>query len=196
VRMIHACGMVDLVEDIAFSEQCVAQARAVLTQGRPIFVDAHMVEKGIIHRTLEKAVANTGSAPSALYCHLQDPRLPDLAQSLGTTRSAAQVTLWQPDLEGALVVIGNAPTALFHLLEMISAGGPKPAAVFGLPVGFVGAAESKEALKDHAAALDIDYLTVRGRRGGSAMAAAAVNALFMASDAQAFRETAAETAIA
>lgn len=155
-----------------------------------------MVEKGILRRGLEKAVADTDYAPSPLCCHLQDPRLPDLAQSLGTTRSAAQVALWQPDLEGALVVIGNAPTALFHLLEVISAGGPKPAAVFGLPVGFVGAVESKEALKNHAAALGIDYLTVRGRRGGSAMAAAAVNALFMASEAQAFPKTAVETATA
>src|SRR3954453_15405831 len=165
VRMIHACGQVDLVSDLAFSPAVVARARAALDAGAPVLCDAEMVASGITRRRLPK--------DNDVVCTLHDERTPGLAASLGTTRTAAALELWRDRLEGAVVAIGNAPTALFHLLEMVSAGGPRPAAVVGIPVGFVGAAESKEAL----AAADLEHLVVRGRRGGSAMTVAAVNAI-------------------
>jgi precorrin-8X/cobalt-precorrin-8 methylmutase len=165
-RMIHACGMTDLGGDLAWSGDPVAAAKAALASGAPIFCDAEMTAAGII-----KARFNG----TAILCLLNDARVPDLAKDLGTTRSAAQVELWRERLAGAVVVIGNAPTALYHLIEQIEAGGPKPAALFAFPVGFVGARESKDDLI--AANLGIPYLTLRGRRGGSAIAAAAINAL-------------------
>jgi precorrin-8X/cobalt-precorrin-8 methylmutase len=165
VRMIHACGMVDLAADVALSDGVVTQARSALERGAPILTDAQMVASGITRFRLPAA--------NAVVCTLRDPRGPDLARELGTTRSAAAVELWRAQLDGAVVAIGNAPTALFHLLEMIAAGAPRPAAILGLPVGFVGAAESKAAL----AGTELPYLVVRGRRGGSAMAVAAVNAI-------------------
>ncbi|NYJ06025.1 precorrin-8X methylmutase [Petropleomorpha daqingensis] len=165
VRMIHACGQVDLVADLAFSPTVVARARAALDAGAPVLCDAEMVASGITRRRLPK--------DNDVVCTLHDERTPGLAASLGTTRTAAALELWGDRLGGAVVAIGNAPTALFHLLEMIEAGAPRPAAVLGIPVGFVGAVESKEAL----AASDLDFLVVRGRRGGSAMTAAAVNAI-------------------
>ena len=165
VRMIHACGQVDLVADVACSEGVVGRARAALEGGAPVLCDAEMVASGITRRRLPK--------DNDVVCTLNDPRTPGLAAELGTTRTAAALELWRDRLEGAVVAIGNAPTALFHLLEMVAAGAPRPAAVIGIPVGFVGAMESKEAL----AASDLDFLVVRGRRGGSAITAAAVNAL-------------------
>jgi precorrin-8X/cobalt-precorrin-8 methylmutase len=165
VRMIHACGQVDLVADLAFSPAVVARARAALDAGAPVLCDAEMVASGITRRRLPK--------DNDVVCTLRDERTPGLAASLGTTRTAAALELWGDRLGGAVVAIGNAPTALFHLLEMLEAGAPRPAAVLGIPVGFVGAVESKEAL----AASDLDFLVVRGRRGGSAMTAAAVNAI-------------------
>ncbi|MGY1591077.1 precorrin-8X methylmutase [Geodermatophilus sp. SYSU D00708] len=165
VRMIHACGQVDLVDDLAFSPGVVARARAALDAGAPVLCDAQMVASGITRRRLP--------ADNEVVCTLGDPRTPALAAELGTTRTAAALELWRDRLEGSVVAIGNAPTALFHLLEMVAAGAPRPAAVVGVPVGFIGAAESKEAL----AAGDLEYLVVRGRRGGSAMTAAAVNAI-------------------
>jgi precorrin-8X/cobalt-precorrin-8 methylmutase len=165
VRMIHACGQVDLVADLAFSPAVVARARAALDAGAPVLCDAEMVASGITRRRLPK--------DNDVVCTLHDERTPGLAARLGTTRTAAALELWGDRLDGAVVAIGNAPTALFHLLEMLEAGAPRPAAVLGIPVGFVGAVESKEAL----AASDLDFLVVRGRRGGSAMTAAAVNAI-------------------
>jgi precorrin-8X/cobalt-precorrin-8 methylmutase len=165
VRMIHACGQVDLVDDLAWSPAVVARAREALDGGAPVLCDARMVASGVTRRRLPK--------DNDVVCTLDDPRTPGLAASLGTTRTAAALELWRDRLEGALVAIGNAPTALFHLLEMVEAGAPRPAAVLGIPVGFVGAVESKEAL----AASDLPYLVVRGRRGGSAITAAAVNAI-------------------
>ena len=167
VRMVHACGQTDLTRDLAIHPDLVSAARAALRAGAPIFTDATMVAAGITRARLP--------ANNDVICHLRDPQVPELARQWATTRSAAAVSLWGERLAGAVVAIGNAPTALFHLLEWISAGGPKPAAVVGVPVGFVGSAESKQALMDHEAA--IPYLVVRGRRGGSAMAASAVNAL-------------------
>jgi precorrin-8X/cobalt-precorrin-8 methylmutase len=170
VRMIHACGQVDLVPDVAFSPAVVARARAALDAGAPVLCDARMVASGITRARLPR--------DNDVVCTLGDERVPALAAALGTTRTAAALELWRDRLDGAVVAIGNAPTALFHLLEMVEAGGPRPAAVLGIPVGFIGAAESKEAL----AASDLEHLVVRGRRGGSAMTAAAVNAI--ASDAE------------
>ncbi|WP_309113484.1 precorrin-8X methylmutase [Saccharothrix sp.] len=167
VRMIHACGMVDLVPDIAYSPGVVASARAALLAGAPILCDAQMVAAGVTRRRLP--------ADNEVLCTLSDPRVPGLAQEMGNTRSAAALELWGDRLAGAVVAIGNAPTALFHLLDMVAAGAPKPAAVLGVPVGFIGAAESKDALADND--LGLEYLVVRGRRGGSAMTAAAVNAI-------------------
>ncbi|CAL9554309.1 Precorrin-8X methylmutase [Actinosynnema sp. ALI-1.44] len=167
VRMIHACGMVDLVGDIAYSPGVVASARAALLAGAPILCDAQMVAAGVTRKRLP--------ADNEVLCTLSDPRVPGLAAELGNTRSAAALELWGERLEGAVVAIGNAPTALFHLLDMVAAGAPKPAAVLGVPVGFIGAAESKDALA--ANDLGLEYLVVRGRRGGSAMTAAAVNAI-------------------
>ncbi|MBU2662600.1 precorrin-8X methylmutase [Actinoplanes bogorensis] len=165
VRMIHACGMVDLVRDIAYSPQVAIAARKALLDGAPILCDAEMVASGITRKRLP--------AGNEVICTLRAPEVPDLAARLATTRSAAALDLWLDHLEGAVVAIGNAPTALFRLLELIAEGAPRPAAVLGIPVGFIGAAESKEAL----AASDLEYLVVHGRRGGSAMTAAAVNAL-------------------
>ncbi|WP_055530583.1 precorrin-8X methylmutase [Streptomyces graminilatus] len=167
VRMIHACGMVDLVRDLAWTPAVVARAREALRAGAPIFTDVQMVASGVTRRRLP--------AGNDVLCTLSGPTVPDLAARLGTTRSAAALELWRDRLEGAVVAVGNAPTALFRLLEMIEAGGPRPAAVIGVPVGFVGAAESKDALAANTSGLE--YLVVRGRRGGSAMAAAAVNAI-------------------
>ena len=165
VRMIHACGQVDLVDDLGYSFGVVAAGRAALRDGAPILCDAQMVASGITRARLP--------AGNDVVCTLRDPRVPALAAELGTTRSAAALELWRDRLDGAVVAIGNAPTALFHLLDMIDAGAPRPAAVIGIPVGFIGAAESKDAL----AATDLEHLVVRGRRGGSAITAAAVNAL-------------------
>jgi precorrin-8X/cobalt-precorrin-8 methylmutase len=165
VRMIHACGQVDLVEDLAFSPAVVARAREALDAGAPVLCDAEMVASGLTRRRLPK--------DNDVVCTLNDQRTPALAAELGTTRTAAALELWGDRLDGAVVAIGNAPTALFHLLEMIAAGAPRPAAVVGVPVGFIGAVESKDAL----AASDLDFLIVRGRRGGSAITAAAVNAI-------------------
>jgi precorrin-8X/cobalt-precorrin-8 methylmutase len=165
VRMIHACGQVDLVADLGWSPDVVRRARAALDAGAPVLCDARMVASGITRRRLPK--------DNDVVCTLNDPRTPGLAAQLGTTRTAAALELWGERLGGAVVAIGNAPTALFHLLDLIDAGASRPAAVIGIPVGFIGAAESKEAL----AATDLEYLVVHGRRGGSAITAAALNAL-------------------
>ena len=167
VRMIHACGMTDLVGDLAWSAGFAGQAEAALRAGAPVLCDSSMVAAGVTRSRLP--------AGNDVLCTLRDPRTPGLAERLGTTRTAAAVELWRDRLDGALVAVGNAPTALFHLLEMVAAGGPRPAAVVGVPVGFVGAAESKAALA--ASPLKLEYLVVHGRRGGSAIACAAVNAL-------------------
>ncbi|GEL25408.1 precorrin-8X methylmutase [Pseudonocardia sulfidoxydans NBRC 16205] len=164
--MIHACGQVDLVDDIAATAGVVAAARAALRAGAPILCDAMMVAAGVTRARLPR--------DNEVICTLRDERVPALAQELGNTRSAAALELWRPHLDGAVVAIGNAPTALFHLLDMIDAGAPRPAAVLGIPVGFIGAAESKHAL---AARTDLEHLVVHGRRGGSAITAAALNAL-------------------
>ena len=166
VRVIHACGMVEIARDLVFSPGFVAAARGALLAGRPIFCDSKMVANGITGARLP--------ANNEVICTLDAPGIADLAADLGTTRSAAALDLWRDRLDGALVAIGNAPTALFRLLELIEAGVPMPAAIIGMPVGFVGAAESKEAL---AAYGRVPFLIVKGRKGGSAMAAAAVNAL-------------------
>jgi precorrin-8X/cobalt-precorrin-8 methylmutase len=167
VRMIHACGYVGLAEFVAMSPDCVRSACAALLQGAPVLCDSEMVAHGITRRTLP--------ASNAVICTLGDPGVPEQARLRGTTRSAAAVDLWQSHLKGAVVAIGNAPTALFRLLELLDAGAPQPAAILGIPVGFVGAAESKEELITDSRG--IPYLTVRGRLGGSAIVAAAVNAL-------------------
>ncbi|MFC5850611.1 precorrin-8X methylmutase [Streptomyces chlorus] len=167
VRMIHACGMVDLVRDIGHTPGVVARAREALRDGAPILCDVQMVASGVTRKRLP--------AGNDVLCTLSDPAVPDLAAKLGTTRSAAALELWRDRLEGAVVAVGNAPTALFRLLEMIEEGAPRPAAVIGVPVGFIGAAESKDALAAHPSGLE--HLVVRGRRGGSAIAAAALNAI-------------------
>ncbi|MFF3684451.1 precorrin-8X methylmutase [Streptomyces sp. NPDC002187] len=167
VRMIHACGMVDLVRDLAHSPDVVIRARQALRAGAPILCDAQMVASGVTRKRLP--------ADNDVICTLSDPSVPALAAQMGTTRSAAALELWRDRLEGSVVAVGNAPTALFRLLEMIEDGAPRPAAVIGMPVGFIGAAESKDALAAHP--LGLEHLVVRGRRGGSAMAAAAVNAI-------------------
>ncbi len=167
VRMIHACGMVDLAHSIAFSPRVGEQARAALQAGAPILCDTAMVAAGITRTRLP--------AGNEVVCTLGEADVPVLAGELGTTRSAAALEHWRDRLAGAVAVIGNAPTALFRLLELIEQGAPRPAAVIGVPVGFVGAAESKLALTEHPAALE--HLVVHGRRGGSAIAAAGVNAL-------------------
>ena len=159
IRIIHACGMVDAVDDLRFSDDFAAAAKKALS--KPILTDAEMVRQGIIDKKLK------------IICTLNDPRARELGINKQITRSAAAIELWKPDLEGALVVIGNAPTALFALLEMIDAGGPKPAAIAAFPVGFVGAAESKEELFRNSRG--IPFATILGRRGGSAMASACVN---------------------
>ncbi len=167
IRMIHASGQVSIAEHIQFSPGLVTAARAALKRGAPILCDAEMVAHGVTRARLP--------AGNAVICTLREPSVPELAAQLGTTRSAAALELWGDRLQGALVAIGNAPTALFRLLEMLQDGAPKPAAILGIPVGFVGAAESKDALA--ANAQGVPYLIVRGRIGGSAIAAAAVNAL-------------------
>jgi precorrin-8X/cobalt-precorrin-8 methylmutase len=167
VRMIHACGMVDLVEDLVASRGFTLAATDALRTGTPVLCDTQMVAAGITRSRLP--------AGNEVVCTLDDPRVRTLAAELETTRTAAAIELWGERLAGSLVVIGNAPTALFRLLELIAEGAPGPAAVVGVPVGFVGAAESKDALASGDRGLE--YLIVRGRRGGSAIAAAAVNAL-------------------
>jgi len=166
VRMIHACGVVEAARHFIFAPGFETAARAALQNGAPILCDAEMVAHGITRARLP--------AGNEVICTLRDPRTPELAQKLGNTRSAAALELWRDRLEGAVVAIGNAPTALFHLLDMIDAGAPRPAAIIGMPVGFVGAVESKAALAQRA---DLAFATVAGRMGGSAMTAAAVNAL-------------------
>ncbi len=166
VRVIHACGMTDIVQSLELSKTFATAARDALLAGAPILCDSRMVAEGITRARLP--------AGNRILCTLTDPQTPALAARLGTTRSAAALELWRPNLAGAVVAIGNAPTALFHLLEMLDAGAPHPAAIIGMPVGFVGAAESKSAL---AADGRIPYAVVHGRRGGSAMAVATVNAL-------------------
>jgi precorrin-8X/cobalt-precorrin-8 methylmutase len=167
VRMIHACGQVEAAQHIVFGGEIVASARRALNAGAPILCDAEMVAHGVTRARLP--------ARNDVICTLNDPRVAALAANNGTTRSAAALDLWSDRLAGAVVAIGNAPTALFRLLDMIDAGAPKPAAILGIPVGFVGAAESKEALA--ADPRDVPFIIVRGRMGGSAMTAAAVNAL-------------------
>lgn len=167
VRMVHGTGQTDLVEDLVIHPGLVSAARAALDAGAPIVTDAHMVVSGVTRARLPK--------DNEVLCALRDPRVGALAEDWGTTRSAAALSLLEDRLEGSVVAIGNAPTALFHLLEMLHDGAPRPAAIVGVPVGFVGAAESKDALV--AADLGIPFLTVRGRRGGSAIAASALNAL-------------------
>lgn len=167
VRMIHASGEVDLTEVVAATPNVVRDARAALRSGAPILCDANMVAAGVTRARLP--------ADNEVVCTLSDPSVRSLAEKMGTTRTAAALELWGDRLGGAVVAIGNAPTALFHLMEMISSGAPKPAAIVGGPVGFIGAAESKEDLI--ASGLGVEYLVVRGRRGGSAITAAAVNAI-------------------
>lgn len=171
VRMIHGTGQVDLAADLVVHPDLVGAARSALRAGAPVLCDATMVSTGVTRARLP--------ADNDVLCLLGDERVPELARRWGTTRSAAAVSLWEPRLEGAVVAFGNAPTALFHLLEMLADGAPRPAAIVGCPVGFVGAAESKQALEEFAArhGIDIPYVLARGRRGGSAMAASALNAL-------------------
>ncbi|OSP55745.1 precorrin-8X methylmutase [Pseudoruegeria sp. SK021] len=167
VRLIHACGMVEVADRIAHSPEAAVAGRAALLAGKPILCDCEMVAAGIIRRALP--------ADNDVVVTLNDARVPELAKRLGTTRSAAAVTLWGDRLEGAVVAIGNAPTALFQLLELLEAGVAPPAVILGFPVGFVGAAESKAELA--ARPRGAEFVALRGRRGGSAMASAAVNAL-------------------
>jgi precorrin-8X/cobalt-precorrin-8 methylmutase len=171
VRMIHGSGQVDLARDLVVHPRMVSAAREALEAGAPMLCDATMVATGVTRARLPK--------DNDVVCLLNDPRVPDLAREWATTRTAAAVSLWEPRLDGAVVAIGNAPTAMFHLLELILDGGPRPAAIVGCPVGFIGAAESKQALVDlHADhGIDIPYVTVLGRRGGSAMTSSALNAL-------------------
>jgi precorrin-8X/cobalt-precorrin-8 methylmutase len=166
VRLIHTCGMVELADDIVFSEGFAEAAAAALRRGAPILCDARMIVTGVTRSRL--------SAQNELSCFLEDPAVPQLARELRTTRSAAALSLWGPRLDGAVVAIGNAPTALFRLLELLDETELRPAAIIGLPVGFVGAAESKQALLDDGR---VPSMIVRGRKGGSAMTVAAINAL-------------------
>jgi precorrin-8X/cobalt-precorrin-8 methylmutase len=170
VRMIHACGMVDLVTDVEASVGFGTRVRDALAAGAPVLCDAEMVARGVTRRRLP--------ADNDVVCTLGEPGVPELAEAQGTTRSAAAVDLWLDRLDGAVVAIGNAPTALFRLLEHLDSRAPRPAGIIGVPVGFVGAAESKAAL----AGSGFPFLTVHGRRGGSAIAAAAVNALASTSE--------------
>lgn len=171
VRMIHATGQTDLARDVSVHPRLVTSARAALNAGAPIITDARMVASGVTRARLPLG--------NDVLCFLNDPRVPELASTWSTTRSAAAVSLWADQLAGAVVAFGNAPTALFHLLEMLVDGAPRPAAIIGVPVGFIGAAESKQALTELATehGIDVPFLAVRGRRGGSAMAASALNAL-------------------
>jgi precorrin isomerase len=167
VRMIHSCGMVDLVDDIEFSSGVVLKARAAFHAGAPILCDVQMVASGVTRRRLP--------ADNEVLCMLSDPRVADLAGKIGNTRTAASVELWGDRLEGAVVAVGNAPTALFHLLDLLRDTDVRPAAILGIPVGFIGAAESKRALADND--LGLDFIVVHGRRGGSAITCGALNAL-------------------
>ncbi|WP_343314613.1 precorrin-8X methylmutase [Brucella sp. BE17] len=167
VRVIHACGMVNVVDDLAFSKNAGDAGRLALARGAPILCDARMVAEGITRARLP--------ANNTVICTLNEPSVPQLAKNIGNTRSAAALDFWLPHLEGSVVAIGNAPTALFRLFELLDQGAPKPALIIGMPVGFVGAAESKDELI--ANSRGVPYVVVRGRRGGSAMTAAAVNAL-------------------
>lgn len=167
VRVIHACGMVDAIDGLQFSPGAGTAGREALAKGAPILCDAHMVAEGVTRARLP--------AGNQVICTLRDPSVPGMASEVGNTRSAVALELWRPYLEGSVVVIGNAPTALFYLLEMIDAGAPKPALILGFPVGFVGAAESKAMLA--ADSRGVPFVIMQGRLGGSAMAAAAVNAL-------------------
>lgn len=167
VRMIHACGLVEAARDFVFGPGFVAAARAALQAGAPILCDAQMVAHGVTRARLP--------ANNEVICTLRDERVPALAAEIGNTRSAAALELWREHMEGAVVAIGNAPTALFRLFEMLDAGAPKPAAILGMPVGFVGAAESKDALAENPRG--VPFAIVRGRLGGSAITAAAINAL-------------------
>ncbi len=166
-RVIHACGMTDVVRNLVITPDFVTAAEVALMAGGKILVDAEMVRHGIITRLLPER--------ERIICTLNDPRTKEVAADIGNTRSAAAVELWRPHLAGSIAVIGNAPTALFHLLDMIDAGAPRPAAIVGLPVGFVGAAESKEQLIANPRGMP--FVALRGRQGGSAMAAAVINAL-------------------
>jgi len=167
VRLIHACGMVEIADRLAYSPLAFDAGRVALLNGAPVICDCEMAGAGVIRRYLP--------AGNEVIVTLNDPRVPAIAAGIGNTRSAAAVELWVDRLEGAVVAIGNAPTALFHLLELLDQGAPKPAVILGFPVGFVGAAESKAELA--ANPRGCDFVTLRGRRGGSAMASAAVNAL-------------------
>ncbi|CAI2934097.1 precorrin-8X methylmutase [Aminobacter niigataensis] len=167
VRMIHACGLVEAAEHFVFSEDFVSAARSALQAGAPIFCDAEMVARGVTRTRLP--------ADNEVICTLRDPQTAEIAQKVGNTRSAAAIDLWGDRMAGSVVAIGNAPTALFYLLEKLRDGAPKPAAIIGMPVGFVGAAESKDALAENS--YGVPYAIVRGRLGGSAMTAAALNSL-------------------
>ncbi len=167
VRLVHACGMPDIVTELAWDGDLAGAARRALKAGAPVLADCRMVADGVIRSRLP--------ANNRVICTLPDAAVPARAKQLGTTRSAAAVDLWPPRLAGAVVAIGNAPTALFRLLELLLEGAPRPAAILGFPVGFIGAAESKAALIETASG--VPYITLRGRRGGSPLAAAAVNAL-------------------
>ncbi|MCA0016360.1 precorrin-8X methylmutase [Mesorhizobium sp. B292B1B] len=167
IRMIHACGQVEAAKNFVFSSDFVAAARAALAAGAPIFCDAEMVSHGVTRARLP--------AGNEVICTLRDPRTPEIARTIGNTRSAAAIDLWGERMAGSVVAIGNAPTALFYLLEKLRDGAPKPAAIIGMPVGFVGAAESKDALAQNS--YGVPYAIVRGRLGGSAMTAAALNSL-------------------
>ncbi len=167
VRLIHACGMTDIAQDLAASPGAAAVGRQALAAGAKILCDAHMVADGVTRKRLP--------VDNQVICTLRDERVPELAREIGNTRSAAALEFWLPHLAGSIVAIGNAPTALFRLLEMLDEGAPRPALILGLPVGFVGAVESKVELA--ANSRGVPFITLHGRRGGSAMAAAAVNAL-------------------
>ncbi|MGD1804289.1 precorrin-8X methylmutase [Dapis sp. BLCC M126] len=167
IRLIHACGMTDIVEDLATSQDAVQIGRAALIKGAPILCDAQMVANGIIRHRLP--------ANNKIICTLNYPEVPEMAQRINNTRSATAVELWKPLIHGSVVAIGNAPTALFHLLELLDKGMAKPALILGFPVGFVGAAESKAELASNSRG--VPFITLHGRRGGSAIAAAALNAL-------------------
>ena len=166
-RLIHSCGMIEIADRLAFSSGAAAAGHAALQAGKPVLCDCEMVGAGIIRRYLP--------AENKVIVTLNDPSVPDHAKTIGNTRSAAAVELWGKHLDGAVVAIGNAPTALFHLLELLDAGAPKPAVILGFPVGFVGAAESKAELANDPRGCE--FVALRGRKGGSAMASAAVNAL-------------------
>ncbi len=167
IRMIHACGQVEAAQHFRFSPDFVTAARGALEAGKPVLCDAEMVAHGVTRARLP--------ARNEVICTLRDPRTPEIAKTIGNTRSAAALNLWAEKLDGAVVAIGNAPTALFYLLELLESGAPRPAAIIGMPVGFVGAMESKDALAE--SPLGIPYAIVKGRLGGSAMTAAAINAV-------------------